>query len=104
METVGSETTPSVVHCRATTWLLLLLGPICLIPSLYSVVSGRTMGLKRWCFKEYAVLGDDVVIAHPQVAAKYEELLGKLGVSISKDKSLISETGCLEFANSKVFG
>lgn len=27
-----------------------------------------------------------------------EELLGKLGVSISKDKSLISETGCLEFA------
>lgn len=50
------------------------------------------------CFRSYAVLGDDVVIAHPEVAVQYRELLSKLGVSISVDKSLISETGCLEFA------
>lgn len=46
---------------------------------------------------EYAVLGDDVVIAHPQVAEQYQQLLGKLGVSISKEKSLISETGNQRF-------
>lgn len=40
-------------------------------------------------FSDYAVLGDDVVIANPQVAAKYEWLLEQMGVTISKDFSLL---------------
>lgn len=39
-----------------------------------------------------------VTILLSQVASSYEKLLSMLGVAISKDKSLISSTGCLEFA------
>lgn len=49
-------------------------------------------------FTRYAVLGDDIVIVDPKVAGKYKEMLGKLGVSISVGKSLISPNGPLEFA------
>lgn len=49
-------------------------------------------------FNDYAVLGDDVVIADTEVAKTYEELLRKLGVSVSRDKSLVSKEGALEFA------
>jgi len=37
-------------------------------------------------------------VADTEVAKNYEALLGKLGVTISKDKSLISSIGVLEFA------
>lgn len=60
-------------------------------------LAAELSGIKG-CFREYAVLGDDVVIAHPQVAQSYEKLLGMMGVSISKEKSLISHSGALEFA------
>lgn len=49
-------------------------------------------------FDRYAVLGDDVLIADPRVAPVYASLLDRLGVSISSSKSLISDTGCMEFA------
>lgn len=49
-------------------------------------------------FTRYAVLGDDVVIADKSVAFSYQHLLTLLGVSISKDKSIISSIGVLEFA------
>lgn len=49
-------------------------------------------------FKDYAVLGDDVVIADQQVAALYETTIKELGVSISYTKSLISNNGSCEFA------
>lgn len=42
-----------------------------------------------WDFREYCVLGDDVVIADREVARVYEAMLGKLGVNISYQKSLI---------------
>jgi hypothetical protein len=48
------------------------------------------------CFMSYAVLGDDVVIA--EVARVYEKALGRLGVNISMQKSLISQSGSAEFA------
>lgn len=35
---------------------------------------------------DYAVLGDDVVIADTEVAKTYEELSRKFGVSVSRDK------------------
>nr|QLA48200.1 RNA-dependent RNA polymerase [Medinilla magnifica] len=49
-------------------------------------------------FLDYAVLGDDVVICDSLVAYHYRNLLEELGVTISIKKSLISESGALEFA------
>lgn len=49
-------------------------------------------------FLDYAVLGDDVVIADEQVAQKYAAALGELGVMISYQKSLVSHSGAAEFA------
>lgn len=49
-------------------------------------------------FTRYAILGDDILITDPKVAALYANLLEDLGVSISQSKSLISSTGCIEFA------
>ena len=47
-------------------------------------------------FSDYAVLGDDVVIAHEAVAKVYEQALGNLGVTISYQKSLISARPSLQ--------
>lgn len=49
-------------------------------------------------FTKYAVLGDDVLITDEKVANEYAQALSKLGVQISSQKSLISDTGCAEFA------
>lgn len=48
-------------------------------------------------FDMYAVLGDDIVIAHDLVAQSYLELMSALGVSINLAKSLVSFE-FLEFA------
>lgn len=42
-------------------------------------------------FREYAVLGDDVVIWNPRVANYYKDLLSKIGVSINLSKSLVAD-------------
>jgi len=49
-------------------------------------------------FLDYAVLGDDVVIADHAVAAEYLRIMGEIGVDISLAKSLVSITSSLEFA------
>ncbi|KAG6467802.1 hypothetical protein ZIOFF_074318 (mitochondrion) [Zingiber officinale] len=49
-------------------------------------------------FRQYALLGDDIVIADRAVAEKYVELLYFLDVQISFEKSLDSRNGSLEFA------
>lgn len=49
-------------------------------------------------FLDYAVLGDDVLIADRAVATLYRQKIDSLGVSISEAKSLISSSGCAEFA------
>lgn len=49
-------------------------------------------------FKDYAILGDDVLITNDDVAVNYRWLLDKLGVSISDSKSIVSKTGCIQFA------
>lgn len=86
-----------------------------------SFVAGQPLGYKGswplfalshhfimwWCaeqvwpgrvFRDYAILGDDVVIGCPKVATKYREALEEIQVSISLPKSLVSDRGCLEFA------
>jgi hypothetical protein len=48
---------------------------------------GVTSETERW-FKDYAVLGDDVVIGDPRVVNEYRNLMGLLGVECSEAKSL----------------
>lgn len=52
-------------------------------------------------FTDYAVLGDDVIIADEAVAKAYERTITLLGVDISRQKSLISYQGAGEFAVSR---
>lgn len=49
-------------------------------------------------FFDYAILCDYLVIAHPGVAKEYQRIMSDCETSISKEKSLISHSGCLEFA------
>lgn len=51
-------------------------------------------------FREYAVLGDDVVIWNEMVANGYEEFMSTIGVPINRNKSIIStpEIQSIEFA------
>jgi hypothetical protein len=49
-------------------------------------------------FKDYALLGDDIVIANADVALAYQALLLEIGVEYGLAKSLISSTGGFEFA------
>lgn len=46
----------------------------------------------------YAILGDDVVIADEKVAQESKKLMDDCEVTISKEKSLVSTTGAMEFA------
>jgi hypothetical protein len=56
------------------------------------------VGYRGW-FEEYAVLGDDVVIANSKVArAYYSIMVHELKVSIGLAKSLVSWNGSFEFA------
>jgi len=50
-----------------------------------------------WKTLDYALLGDDIVICNPIVAASYKEVISKLGVEISKPKTYTS-THLFEFA------
>lgn len=42
-------------------------------------------------FKDYALLGDDIVIANKVVALKYKEVLSLLDMPISSQKTHVSE-------------
>lgn len=56
-------------------------------------------------FRDYLVLGDDIVIAGEKVAIEYKKVIIRLGVEISARKSLVprSRYGC-EFASKLVLG
>lgn len=53
-------------------------------------------GLEGW-FEQYAVVGDDIVIYHDAVAKRYLAVVTGLGISVSMEKSIVSETGVFEF-------
>lgn len=55
------------------------------------------VGFRGW-FSDYAVLGDDIVIAHREVAREYVSLMGQFGVGIGFHKSVISNNRSCEFA------
>ena len=44
------------------------------------------------------MLGDDIVIADERVAEQYQKIMCDAEVTISKEKSLVSHTGAMEFA------
>ncbi|ATS94399.1 RNA-dependent RNA polymerase [Erysiphe necator mitovirus 2] len=58
-------------------------------------VAARNCGIKR--FYDYAILGDDIVISHDQVAAEYKRIISALGVELSEAKSHVSKD-TFEFA------
>jgi len=49
-------------------------------------------------FYDYAILGDDIVIADALVAEQYKLMMQQCCGVISKEKSLVSDKGCCEFA------
>jgi hypothetical protein len=56
-------------------------------------------GLNPQTFKEYHILGDDIVIWNEAVAIRYRTLFQGLGVDINESKSFVSE----EYNNSFEF-
>lgn len=61
-------------------------------------VAARRAGVTGW-FDKYAVLGDDIVIVGESVAKEYHSLITEhLGCKISLHKSIVSQSGLLEFA------
>lgn len=61
-------------------------------------LAARRVGHSVW-FEQYALLGDDIVIADPKVGASYLSIMRDiLGVEINLSKSLESEQGVMEFA------
>jgi hypothetical protein len=60
-------------------------------------VAALRSGWVGW-FPFYAIIGDDIVIADKGVADHYLALMRTFGVSISLHKSIVSESGLLEFA------
>jgi hypothetical protein len=76
-----------------TSWAAFSLCHHCLV----QYAAYRALGLVGF-FKEYALLGDDIVIANHAVALAYQALLLEIGVEYGLAKSLISSTGGFEFA------
>lgn len=74
---------------RATSRILFVVAPVCTITPFRSVVVCEQSVPS---FTEYAVLGNDVLIADEAVALVYHDLLLGLGVKISKQKSPISRS------------
>jgi hypothetical protein len=60
-------------------------------------LAAQRSGFNSW-FRDYALLGDDIVIVNTSVATEYQFLMKELGLEINLSKSLISEKGVFEFA------
>jgi hypothetical protein len=81
-----------------SSWAMLALTHHCIVQWAWFNVCKKGLGIWSW-YRDYAVLGDDVVILGRQVAKEYVRLMTALGVQISMHKSLVSTTGLgLEFA------
>jgi hypothetical protein len=76
-----------------TSWAAFSLCHHCLV----QYAAYRALGSHGF-FKEYALLGDDIVIANGKVAMEYMLTLREIGVEFGLAKSLISSTGGFEFA------
>lgn len=61
-------------------------------------IAANRAGLPKGTFHLYLVLGDDLVIAHEQVAKEYLKLAKEWDVDINLSKSVLSRNGSFEFA------
>lgn len=69
----------------------------------WAAVKAGVITLRGW-FSNYAVLGDDVVIACSRTAAAYRSIMESIGVQIGIAKSLLSPRGdALEFAKRFIY-
>lgn len=75
-----------------SSWAMLALVHHCIVQ-----FAASRVGIRGW-FTDYAVLGDDIVIAHREVAREYVFLMGQFGVGIGFHKSVISNNRSCEFA------
>lgn len=60
-------------------------------------VATESVGIKTW-FRDYCIIGDDIVIFNKEVAQAYKTLMGRIGVPINMVKSIVSRNGTFEFA------
>lgn len=60
-------------------------------------MSAQRTGEKGW-FRDYAVLGDDLVIANDKVAAEYRVICRQIDLGIGIAKSIVSANRTVEFA------
>jgi hypothetical protein len=81
-----------------TSWGLLALSHHAIV--LYAALLVRaTTPSTMLSFKDYLVLGDDVVIAHQEVAERYQQIMLSFGIPVGLAKSYISSDGMFNFAN-----
>jgi hypothetical protein len=72
---------------------------------LWSAVNvGVTRSSALLAFRDYLILGDDVVIANRLVAEEYIRICASLGIIIGLNKSFISDEGFFNFANQSFKG
>nr|UPW42095.1 MAG: putative RNA dependent RNA polymerase [Yunnan mito-like virus 26] len=76
-----------------SSWAMLALTHHLIVQYCANKVTGKTI----W-FKEYVILGDDVVITNILVAREYLKVMKELDLEINFSKSLISPKGYAEFA------
>lgn len=55
-------------------------------------------------FTDYLVLGDDIVIANPEVAQSYKLVCEEYGITIGLPKSFVSNKGFFQFASQDMLG
>jgi len=86
-----------------TSWAMLAMTHHAIV-QMAAALSGRTSG-DDW-FEDYALLGDDIVIADRLVADTYLKIMAGLGVGIQLSKSVhdSSGRGVLEFAKRVYYG
>jgi hypothetical protein len=53
--------------------------------------------LDNW-YDQYEVLGDDIILFDPLIAAKYLQVMEALGVPINTSKSVVAKVPVTEFA------
>lgn len=75
-----------------SSWALLALSHHAIVQ-----VAAYRVGWESW-FSDYALLGDDIVIANESVAKAYLRIMKDLGVEINLSKSVISSSNSCEFA------
>jgi hypothetical protein len=84
-----------------TSWAMLALTHHTLVQ--WSAFRAGVIKPGEW-FSDYAVLGDDIVLANERVSDEYLLVLDELGVTVGLAKSLTSTSGALEFAKRFIVG